>query len=366
MWNSVPELLCVTSLLGVGLGCAARIDRFTLDKVVPTAAAVGDTGKVCTMGESLAHPLTSLSSKPPSKAMVVAEGVAALCLEQRAWEAELDAARIKANFSALGAPVAAEITDAALRAERAHAGAAARFERSFAQHTAVWGEPGTGTCPEIKTSDEFTYLFGLVTGTLSLIHDRKSGGVHDIPLDRLLVVARASECLDGSSWWYVPEALAAGAYATIPGSAPAGVDPWAELERAASAGQTSGVRVSRAIQVLIGANSGVDDVVTDSVHAFEASLSETPRSEDWALLDAYAHEVALHESDLLWTAHAGHRTESFGVLPADVPAATPVDDPFAEGNPFGGDAPADNPFATGDDAGPAHEPEAPTDPEETP
>ena len=43
----------------------------------------------------------------------------------------------------------------------------------------------------------------------------------------------------------------AAAWATIPGSGPQGVDPWAILEEMGSKGESTGVRVARGLQVTI-------------------------------------------------------------------------------------------------------------------
>ncbi len=316
-----------------------RIDRFTVDKVVDVGLDVPDVGKVCYLGASLAHPLASLSKNAPDKALVVAEATAALCLEEQANLAELDMDRARINLAPLGEARAAEITDARLRSERYHADAAARFERSWQHLQADYGPLGEGECPRVKEKDEIVYFLGLVSGTLALIHDRRGGGTHDIPLDRLLEVARAAECLDDARWWSVPSAMRAGAWATIPGSGPEGVDPWAMLSEAAAKGDPTGVRVARAMQALIGGNSGATDVVEEAIKAHAASLDATPQHADYALLDRYAYQVTLHESDRMWMAAEGHRTERFGDLPSDEEEQIQVPDLFGGGDPFGSATP---------------------------
>ena len=306
-------------------------------KVVDRGSDYPDTGKACALGAALAHPLASLTKNEPHLALVVAEGTSALCDQAVAWEQELGSARAKRNLTALGDSRAAEITDARIAAARAHSRAAARFDGSFRQLEGHFGDLGA-ECPKIREKDEFVVLFGLVTGTLALLHDKAGGTENDVPLDRLNVVARTSECLDDAAWWSAPKALRAGAWATIPGSGPAGVDAWALLDEAAREGDASGVRVARGIQVLLAANAGRDDVVEEALRAHAASIAATPQDPDWALLDAYAYEVSLHQSDLLWTAATGHRTEAFGQLPSDVaPAPEPTGpDPFGA---FGAPAP---------------------------
>jgi hypothetical protein len=339
------------------LACAATIDRLTVVKVVDRGSDQGDTGKACALGAALAHPLASLTRKEPHLALVVAEGTAALCDQGVAWEAELDSARAKRNWTVLGDARAAEITDARIHSQRAHTRAAARFDASFRQLEAHFGALGD-ECPRIPEKEEFVVLFGLVTGTLALLHDKAGGTGNDVPLDRLAVVARASECLDDAAWWSAPKALRAGAWATIPGSGPADVDAWALLDEAAREGDASGVRVARGVQVLLAANAGRADIVEQALRAHAAAIAATPRDAEWALLDAYAYEVSLHQSDLLWTAATGHRTETFGALPSDVavaPVAPIGPDPFGSFGAPEGPAPLPAPI----------EP-APVAPEETP
>lgn len=333
-------LLLPASVLLLNVGCASKIDRFTLDRVIPTAAKVGDTGEVCALGTALVHPLGSVSHNPPDRALTIADGVAAVCDQSVAWEAELDAARVKHNGAALGEGRTADTVDAQLAARRAHARTAARFERSFDHLEAEYGTVGAAECPKIAEKDEFAYLFGLVAGTLALLHDSASGGVNEVPRDRLAAIARGAGCLDDAAWWQVPSALSGAAWATVPGTGPAGNDPWKQMEDAATAGETSGVRVARAIQVLIAANAGRTDVLESALAKHAASLAATPTNPDWALLDTYATEVSLHQSDLLWTEARGHRTETFGQLPGDeAPPAEPGPDPFAGDDPFGAPAP---------------------------
>ncbi len=333
-------LLAPAALLPLLVGCAAKLDRITLDQIVDRGTDYGDTGKVCALGAALVHPMGSLTANEPHRAMTVAEGVAAVCAEQEAWEAELDAARARHNFVALGDLRAAEMIDAQLRAERAHALTGMRFELAWRQANEAFGPIGSGTCPKVAERDQFAYLFGLVTGTLALLHDKAGGSTNGVPMDRLSLVARGAECLDDERWWHVPQALRAAAWATVPGSGPAEVDAWALLADAATKGESSGVRVARAIQVLISGNSGRDDLLGPALKAHAANLAVTAPDADWALLDTYAREVSLHQSDLVWTAASGHRTEVFGTLPTDVAAPAPTGpDLFGGSDPFGAPVP---------------------------
>lgn len=351
----ITRILGLTLSLLLMTACAKQVDRFTIDKVLDRATDHPDVDMVCGIGRSLTHPLGALPANEPERSLVVSEGVAGLCAQLEAWEAELEEARAKKNLSALGADRAAEMIDASLRRERANALAAARFERAWQHTLAAWPGVDEGVCPRVKEKDEFVFMFGNFMGMLALLHDRAGGGLQGVPLDRPLAVARASRCLEEGSWWQSLEALQAAAWATIPGSGPEGTDPWDVLEDAADKGEATGVRVARAVQVLIAANSGRSEIVADGIRAF-AEAEPDPQS-DWILLDAYGQLVVLQQSDLIWIRERGHRTEVLGVLPSDGGADGPSSDPFGSVDPFG----ATDPFGTPDE-----QTETPPEEEETP
>lgn len=291
--------------------------------------AVPDLGEACTLGAALRHALAGLTSEdhPPRRALVIAEATAAMCAEREAWEANLAVAAARRAVASGGD--LARVTDARAAADRWHVEAAQRFERAWLQAEAHWGPLG-GECPRIRPDDEIVWLVGLVSGTLSLLHDRSAGGPMGVPTDRLALVARAASCVDDTAWYHVPSALQASAWATVPGSGPADSDPWDLLDQAAARGDAAGLRVARALQVRLAANAGRDDIVARGIRAHASALEARAPVPDLALLDVYAHWISLHESDLLWTTARGHRTERFGALPDDpVPAdAAPGFDPF--------------------------------------
>lgn len=317
--------------------CRGAIDRFTINHLVDHATDGRDLDAVCGMGRSLTLPLGSVSRRSPDRALVIAEGVGAMCAEIDAWNFELDAQRAKANLEALGEARTNEIVDARIRARRAHAVAAARFERSYQHMVAEFGPTGEATCETVPERHHFVYQFGLITGVLALFHDRAAEGAVGVPLDRPQEIARATQCLDDTAWWGLAKALRGASWATIPGSAPEGVDPWQLMAEAADADE-SGIRVARAIQVLLAANAGRDDLVEAGIHAFVEAGETVPADPDWVLLDEYAVTVVRHQSDRLWTQARGHRTERLGVLPSDESMSIDVPDLFGgdEVDPFAG------------------------------
>lgn len=328
-------------------GCVrGTVDRYTTQSVIPRALAVPDVDRACQVGAALGHPLAGMTAadRPADRALIIADATAALCAEPVAREAEL-AAGI-ALFSATGPARVATVKDERERERRARELAALRFASAFARTERVFGPIGVdATCPRIREQDELTLLVGLVSGTLAMLHDKASGGAQGVPLDTLARVGRAASCLDDERWWHVPAALSATAWAVVPGSGPEGVDAWAALEQAARAGEGSGVRLGWALYAQISGNAGQDERTALAVHGFASSLASTPSDPAHALFDRYAFEVVRHQSDLLWVAAAGHRTQVFGELPTpaaepaptDVPPAG-IEDPFAP-DPFAEETP---------------------------
>ena len=336
-------------------GCAKQADRFTLDRVTQRGMTVPDVDKVCSLGSALYHVLGATGNKKSShKALIIADATAALCVQQEAWEAELAALRAKHNWGALGAERANEIRDARLVEQRYHQETALRFFGAVQHLDAAFGRVGEG-CPAIAPRDEIAYLVGVIAGTLAQLHDKAGGNFVGVPMDTLPRMARAAECLDNEKWWNVPSTIQWSAWVSIPGSGPADVEPWAALESAASQGESSGVRVARAMASLIASNADQTEALHDGIVSHAKSLENTPSDPKWALLDAYATSVTLFASDRVWTAEQGHRTPEFGVLPGWLERSGALGrDPFAA-YPFG---PAD-PFGeipTSEDSSPDESP----------
>jgi len=292
------------------------VNRFTINQLVDRATDGRDLDAVCGMGRSLTLPLASVGRRDAHRALVIAEGVGAMCAEIDAWDHELDALRAKANLEPLGEARTSEIVDAQIRARREHELAAARFERSYQHLVSEFGPPSEDTCADVPMRHHFVYQFGLITGVLALFHDRAAEGAVGVPLDRPQDIARATQCLDDTAWWGMAKALRGASWATIPGSAPEGVDPWQLMAEAAD-DDTSGVRVARAIQVLLAANAGEEEILVQGIRSFVEAGETFEADPDWVLLDEYAAMVVRHQSDRLWTKAEGHRTERLGVLPSD-------------------------------------------------
>lgn len=360
MLRDLPEdLLRRIALVALSLSmlaaCAGRVDRFTVNRVVPRALVGGDLEMVCALGEGTTYTLMSLPSaeNPPNRGKIIGFATAAMCAELSAWEGEL--ATKRAETSLTGPGQIAAIKDARIAAAREHAVAGARFWEAFQATEEHYGPVGED-CPKFNGKrDEMSYLIGLVSGMNALLHDKTAGGPNDVPLDVMPRVARGSVCLDDAKWWGVPGALQAGVWASVPGSGPADVDAWALLDERASVGEASGVRVGRAFQVLLAANAGQSEAAEAGIIRHGQSLNSTPVNPDWRLLDEYARRITLQQSDLIWTAAEGYRTRTLGVLPA-APVES-VEDPFGA-DPFGADPFGADPF------GAPAEPEEPAEPTE--
>ncbi len=330
-------------------GCPRAVDRYTLERVVPQAGAMGDVDRACALGASLGHVLASTGrgDQEPHLALIISETTAGFCAEGDAWEAELEAARLMRR----GEDIAA-VQDARIREARAHAHAAQRFLASWNHLEARYGPVGDGECPALEGDEGIIYLLGMYAGVNALLHDRAGGGSLGVPLDIPIAVARGTRCVDDEQWWYAPWAMRAAAWAMVPGMAPEGIEPWAELERAAKASENTGVRLGRGLQALITANAGRTDELEHTLRSHAAALEVGQEDTTWALLDEYSRLVSLHEADLIWTAAVGHRCPALGELPDSEPApAALAPDPFAGDDPFGAPPPA---------------PSEPTTPENTP
>jgi hypothetical protein len=330
----------VMSLLLTG-GCAKMIDGFLVKGPIAQTLTLTDVDLACRSANANVPTALGVSQRnPPRRALVILGATSALCSEFNAMEAELLAER--SWFSLSGDARVAEVTDAREREKRHRAVTAVRLERAFADLEARFGPVGEG-CPKLKnTEDELTYVLGLVGGAAGLLQDQASGGSVGVTTDRLGKIARAAACLDDDVWWHVPAALRAGSWAMVPGSGPAGTDPWQALSDAAAAGDRSGMRLARAIQVQVAANAGRTDDVKAGIRAF-GKVTTSP-DHAFRLLDVHASVLVRHQADLIWVKARGHRAPGIGPLPDDSRAAAPSIDPFGA-DPFGADPFADGPPA---------------------
>jgi hypothetical protein len=336
----------ISILLLTQLGCvSSSLNRFTIKKVIPAMMAGSDLDMACQFGGTITSGVeAALAKKPAQKALILSSGAAGICAEMAAREAKLSGQVIIVNHVGLGPAMAAEASDARIRGQRLYATAAHRYYSAWLNMVDVYGTE----CKALSEDDQALFLFGLIAGDLSLITDAAGGTSVGVPQSTILDVARAAECLDSDTWWGVPDALKASAWATVPGSGPEGVDPWAVFEAAAAQGEASGMRIARSLQIFTAANAGRSDIVEAGLAAHGAAMAEGSNA-DWLLLDTYALSVSLFESDQLWIANTGHRTANFGTVPSDSSVGG-EQDPFGDSDPFGGDDPFAAPAPQHDEA----------------
>ena len=309
------------------LGCASRIDSFTLDKVLPIGMGEPDLGKACALGESLNYPLRSLTNKTPNKAMIISETTAALCLDIKSMEEDLKAAQFKYLSSV------PQAMDGKIAAQRMHTKVAIRYVQAYNYTESAFGTIGEGACPKLSKKDESAFLIGLIAGTLAVIHSRLGGSQAGVSDSLLPKIARASKCLDDEKWWYTPQALRSAVWAFVPGSGPENVDPWSVLYESGEEGAKTQVRVAWGIHNLIASISNQEDSFHKGIVAHAESINNHSISGPWALLDEYAFWVSRHRLDLLWMKKEGHRSPDFGSFPVDQTESPPLPVPFEE-DPF--------------------------------
>jgi hypothetical protein len=332
------------------MGCSATLNKITNKRVIPAMMATPDLDLACRFGNTVAAGVSSANPEQPAEhAMLLAHLAAGICAELEAREHKLDGL-IALRTVPAGPDRAAVAADHRIRSQRDFTVAARRYNEAWNYTQDIFGLD----CSTLKPKHEALYLSGLIAGDLALITDSAAGQPYALPQNIILEVGRGASCLDDDKWWGVPSALQAAAWATVPGSAPEGRDPWAMLEAAATKGDAAGVTVARSLQVFTAANAGNDEVLQTAIVAHGAAGLQD-RDPDWVLLDEYARAITLFESDQIWLREAGKRTEVLGTLPgrSDVP------------NPFGG---ASDPFGA-DPFGtppPPADTDEDTDAEETP
>ncbi|TVQ93611.1 MAG: hypothetical protein EA397_03995 [Deltaproteobacteria bacterium] len=347
--------LAVALLLG---GCSKAIDNFMVHKPIKQAMLIPDLPMVCqSASANVSMAAGAHIRKPPRRALAILETTAAACSEREAMAHQIDAERAWATLD--GPQRVAEVTDARERERRARATTAGRLNRAYGHVEARFGTIGE-SCPKMRNEeDELTYLLGLIAGAGALLQDQASGGSQGVTTDRLQHVARGAACLDDHRWWHVPSALRAGTWASVPGTAPEGVDPWDALDRAAASGEEQGMLVARAIQAQLAANAGRTEIVERALT--KAYASSEPAVAEYLMLDVNARAILQHQLDLLWVKARGHRSVEPGKLPGRPGlSSAPTNDPFGE-DPFGED-----PFASGDDSAPGPDDADPPDPENNP
>lgn len=343
-------LLLTVGALALATGCHGTVGGVLANSsntlILPSVLRTGDVGIGCATGEALGSMVSSYApySRKAERASVMSTLSAGMCMEDDVWEASLQASR------ALHAGHVAAARDAQTRTAQAHLEAARRYHAAFRFLESGYGLPETEEdCPKLrKEHDQFTYLMGLSSGLLAVVHDAGAKGQAQVPLTIPAAVTRGVRCLDNERWWGVPAAMSA-TLGVLQPDRPDVVDPWGTLEASAALGQQAGVRLAGSFLVQAAASTGDEERLRDAIRSHAQSLQQTPTQPQWAMLDRYATLMVQHASDVLWTESEGHRTPfgDLGTFPDD-PVDTPTldDDMFGdllEDDPDGGDDVAPTP-----------------------
>lgn len=318
-----PRLLLAPILL-LSSGCASILNKAVKRRTIPNLGQSRDLEVACSFGQVGVALSNTVSGQRSEQALSVAWSMAGLCAELDAREQAL-----QSQLALVQLPVqarAAAATDARLAANRRYALAASRFQQGYQWAIDAYG--GADDCKLHSEADQGVYLLGLMSGLLAQVDDGEAGGTVGVPLNQILDVGRATSCLDDVRWWGIPSAARYAAWATVPGSGPTDVDPWAGLADAAARGDAQGQGIPRALWLFSAANAGKADLVRQILEQWPPL--EPEHVDNWPLLDAYARVIAGHEADLLWIAAKGHR--------APAPPAPPPRVQAAPADPFGGDS----------------------------
>lgn len=294
---------------------------YTTKHLVPYNLASPDPAMTCQIAEATGNLLLSYHrvTDAPHKGYVSTLASAGICEEARIYEAELRGLR------ALKRGDSAEAQDARFAEQRHHAVAARRFYRAWQHMHMLFKEKGADGCPAFEEdeehSDEVAWLVGHVAAVQAVQHDRAAKGEVGVPTDLPQQVARSVRCLDNEKWWGAPAALQAAIWTSVPGSGPAGVDPWAQLTQATEIAKKSGIRVAFAIAAQAAEGSGREDEMRKQIKAFLAAGAVAPPKK-WQMFDLQAQANVRHQSDRAWTKALGHRTPTgeLGSFPGEAAA----------------------------------------------
>lgn len=287
--------------------------------------ATSDVPMACAIGAAMSPAMVALGharpAKEPRQAVTMTLLAAGMCAEVAAWEDELTGiqARHAISLGADSRPLAPLIQDALIRERRHHLDAARRNLGAFERTVAAFGAPTEGQeCPaRLRSGEPLIFLLGLTAGLLAVIHDTAAERELGVPTAIPRQVERGTFCLDDQEWWHVPSALRAAVWTAVPGSAPAGVDPWAVLDEAARLGEGQGVGLGRALQAQAAAAAGKDELHRQAIVAHAAAHKAGSGAGEYALLNDYAGRMITHFSDRIWMEKNGHRTpaDALGTFP---------------------------------------------------
>ncbi|MGC6415991.1 MAG: hypothetical protein ACON3Z_02620 [Bradymonadia bacterium] len=286
------------------------------DHMIPYLLQYGDADVACGTGVAMGAFLNSFErvTAPPHRAAVPTLLSAAVCAQQRAWEAEL--LRLRSLFRGN----TTEALDARIVEQRNHVIAARRLNEAHERTQAAFPKKGA-SCPVLENDyDKMVWLLGALSAIQGVQHDRAAAGAVGIPLDVPVQAARATACLNNKEWWGVPLAIRAAIWATVPGTGPPSADPWAMLQESLDIADAAKVRLAYTVLIQTAEANGRKDLMEETVRRMASKLAAHPAAVKWRTFDQIALLQARFVSDKAWTVATGSRTPfgEFGSLPQKV------------------------------------------------
>lgn len=292
---------------------------FTKEDAIPYLMTQDDVASAAAMGEAFVPLIASMTRlEINTSEVVVASAMASgMAAEEQAREGEL------ARLRAIRENRAMEAQDALIVEKQGHALAAKRFYDAYLNALEAYGDLSQ-SCPSFEDEvSELLALLGIASGALAILHDFNAEKAVSISLDVPVKIEKAAQCFDNNKWWGLPQALRASIWLSIPGSGPQGVDPLVVMKEAAGVGDASGVYLSRALWVQMAKSVGNEQSMCEALAGFP---TDSPTTSDYALLSAYARQMARHQADVRWTQEEGHRAPFGSMLCPDNTVSSPESD----------------------------------------
>jgi hypothetical protein len=309
------------------------LNHYTLDEAVPYALASGDLNKtVCGTGLGLSQLMGSFSRviNRPARTLMSTNTLAAMCSEGKAQDSHLLLLRNLHNGHTGPA------RDNRIIAQRWERITALRRYQVYKDTQVAYGELGASTCPDLTNEmgtelDELGFMIGMLTSVQGVLSDIQAGSTVGIPQNIAAQAGRASACLDNRKWWGVPKALEAVVWLSVPGNAPDGADPWAQLEQAAALGEQQGMALAPMLYALAAYGQSDEAREKAGIERVARTYNADNGPSDYQILNEVAYSQAQYLSDRLWMADSGHRTPLVGLgsFPGDKASA---DDDFDAGS----------------------------------
>lgn len=307
---SLP-IMAGTALLLSGCGLIYKptghvLASYSQDEVVPYVMGSGDIDlSTCGTGMGQNQLLSSFSRviNRPSNILLTTNLLAGLCSEAEAQEADLRFQR------ALRAGDTASARDARTQAQRLYRRTALRRYQSYKDTVDAFGELGDDECPSFGSdTDEIEHLVGTLTSVQALLSDIQASSSVGVPQDVAAKAGRETQCMDNEKWWGVPNALQAVVWLSVPGSAPDGADPWAQLKEAADYGESKGMPLAAMLYAVGGYGQSDETREKEGIQQVAKIYNDGIGPKEYLILGEVAYNQALFLSDRIWTREAGKRT----------------------------------------------------------